>query len=437
MPTQMKKWIILISLILLPKCKSDQGYIYFTPQKAASYFKSVEELCNKDNGKIWGKNLYGPLMFVDRVSRKIYANMQDKDGLLEYKDGIYTGLYPKELVLGNIDNDFGSVLFAIVPIPPEEDTARIETRAVSELFKCFQKARGLKPENVNTRFMNQKNARLWVKLEWKALRNAINYTGEARLQALRDALIFRGARRELYAEFQIEENKSEVYEGLANFTSTLLYSGTDEEFKNRLIEQIDRMYGFQSYVFSFGILNGALYSYFLYEQEFDFLSISKQDADLGNIARELFKIELPVICRDVAGSIALNYDIDDIYREEDQRDQDIRKRINEQVGIFIEKPVVYVELESPYFGFEPEDVHSLDTLGTLYTTLRVSDNWGKLTVDAGGCLVSNNLRFLRITGKNIKDNKTQITGDGWTLLLNRDWKFEKVDQNYFIRRLIP
>jgi hypothetical protein len=433
----MKKWIILITLVFLTNCKSEQGYIYFTPQKAASYFKSVEELCYKDNGKLWGKNLYGPLMFVDRFSRRIYANMPDKDGLLKYKDGIYTGLYPKEWVIGNIYNDFGGVLFAIVPIPPEDNAFRIETRAINELFKCFQKDRGLRPEIINTRHINQKNARLWLKLEWKALRNAINNTGDARLQALRDALIFRGARKELYTEFKIDENKSEVFEGLANFTSTFLYSKTDEEYKTRLLEQLDIVYGFQSYVFSFGSLNGTLYSYFLCEQGFDFLSISSQDVDLGSITRELYKIEMPEICRDIAGSIAMNYDIDGIYREEDKREQDIKKRINEQVGIFIEKPVVYLELESPYFGFEPEDVHPLDTLGTLYTTLRVADNWGKLSVDEGGCLVSNNLKFLRITSKNIKDNKTQITGDGWTLLLNRDWKLEKVHQNYFIRRLIP
>jgi hypothetical protein len=433
----MKKLAFLISLVLLTNCKSEQGYIYFTPQKASFYFGSVEELCNRDNGKLWGVNLYGPLMFVDRVSRKIFANMADKEGLLKYKDGIYTGYYPKEWVIGNYDNDFGGVLFAIVPIPQEEDTARIETRSVSELFKCFQKNRSMMPQIGNTRYMNQKNARLWLKLEWKALRNAINSTGEARLQALRDALIFRGARKELYMENQIDENRSEVYEGLANFTSMLFYSRTDEEFKNNLLEQIDRVYDFQSYASSFGTLNGALYSYFLYSQGFNFLSISKQDVDLGNITRELFKIELPGICRDVGGSIALNYDVDGIYREEAQRDQDIKKRIDEQIGVFIDKPVVYVELESPYFGFEPEDVHPLDTLGTLYATLRVSDNWGKLTVDAGGCLVSNNLKSLRITGKSIKDNKTQVTGDGWVLLLNRDWKLEKVDQNYFVRKIVP
>ena len=41
--------------------------------------------------------------------------------------------------------------------------------------------------------------------------------------------------------------------------------------------------------------------------------------DLGNVVRELYQIELPDKCRDVAGSIALHYNIEEIYNEEEQR----------------------------------------------------------------------------------------------------------------------
>ena len=95
---------------------------------------------------------------------------------------------------------------------------------------------------------------------------------------------------------------------------------------------------------------------------------------------------------------------------------DIKERIHRQISIFTEKPVVFFELESPYFDFEPEDIRSLDTLGTLYTAMRVSDNWGKLTVDNGGCLVSNNLKYLRITAKGFKEAKNHIYGEGWHLI---------------------
>ena len=131
--------------------------------------------------------------------------------------------------------------------------------------------------------------------------------------------------------------------------------------------------------------------------------------DLGNLVRKLYNIELPDNCRDVAGSIALHYNIEEINEEEGQRLQDISEWLNNQVSVFTEKPVVLLELESPYFDFEPENVHFLDTLGTLYNTLRVSDNWGKLTVDKGDCLVSNNYKFLRITAKGLKTTRITLT----------------------------
>jgi hypothetical protein len=49
--------------------------------------------------------------------------------------------------------------------------------------------------------MDEKNARLWIKLEWKALRKAIESEGPDQQVAIRDALIFRGACHELYPNF--------------------------------------------------------------------------------------------------------------------------------------------------------------------------------------------------------------------------------------------
>jgi hypothetical protein len=79
----------------------------------------------------------------------------------------------------------------------------------------------------------------------------------------------------------------------------------------------------------------------------------------------------------------------------------------------------------------------MDTLGTLYNTLRVSDNWGKLTVEKGGCLVSNNLKYLRITSKGYKADKNRVEGEGWHLVLNDGWELVLVNENYFARKLMP
>jgi len=433
----MNKWIFFPLFLMLISCKGKNSETYFTPDKASRYFKEIEEICNRDSGRLWGKNLYGPLMYVERGSRRIVTNQPDNDGLLKSKNGIYTGLYPKELILINAPVKFGGTQFAMVPLPPEEDEYRIKTRAIHSLFHRFQENEGVTGSSFNANNMDEKEARLWIKLEWKALRKAINTGGDERQLAVRDALIFRGSNRELYHKYAGDENKFETYEGLATFTYTLLCANSREEFKSRLFENLDRVYSMQSYARSYGFIHGALYAFLLYDKGYDVKNIKTDNFDLGNAVKELYNIELPSICRDVAGSLAVNYDIATVNIEEEKRDTDIQESIHRQTSLFTERPVVFLELESPYFDFEPEDVHSLDTLGTLYNSLRVSDNWGKLTVEKGGCLVSNNLKFLRITAKAFKADKSHISGEGWHLILNSDWELIPVDQNYFVRKLMP
>jgi hypothetical protein len=459
----MKHRIAILILLLLSGCKGEKTSTYLTPDKALNYFKGIKEICDRDNGTLWGKNLYGPIMFVDRASRSIVANMPDKENLLKGKDGVFTGLYPKDLLISNTPVMYGGTMYAMTPLPSEEDDFRIKTQAVHSLFHRFQKIAGTSSFGYNTNNMDEKEARLWIKLEWKALRKALTTDREEQKLAIRDALIFRGANRELYQKYAKDENLFENYEGLATFTYTLLCTQSQDEYKARIFENLDRVYSMQSYSRSYGFIHGALYASLLKEKGFDFSKIKTNEVDLGNsvkelynielpsicrdvagsiamnynIAKELYNKELPSICRDVAGSIAMNYNIAEINHEEEQRLADLKESIHKQISIFTEKPVVFVELESPYFDFEPEDIHSLDTLGTLYNSIRVSDNWGKLMVNKGGCLVSNNFKFLRITAKGFKKDQKHISGEDWVLILNNDYELVAVNQNYFIRKLMP
>jgi hypothetical protein len=433
----MKIRISLFIILFLVGCKGEKTTTYLTPEKALQYFKEIKEICDRDNGTLWGKNLYGPLMFVDRTSRRIVANMPDKEGFLKGKDGVFTGVYPKDLLISNTPSNVGGTLFAMTPLPPEEDEYRIRSQAVHSLFHRFQMIGGTSSFGYNTNNMDEKEARLWIKLEWKALRKALTSEGEEQKLAIRDALIFRGANRELYQKYSKDENLFENYEGLATFTYTLLCADSDDEFRARIFENLDRVYAMQSYSRSYGFIHGALYASLLHQKGFEFSKIKTNEIDLGKTVKDIYGIDLPLICRDVAGSIALNYNLSEINDEEQQRLADLKESIHKQISTFTDKPVVFIELESPYFDFEPEDVHSLDTLGTLYSSIRVSDNWGKLTVNKGGCLLSNNFKFLRITAKGFQANQKHISGEDWVLMLSDDYELVAVNQNYFIRKLMP
>ncbi len=435
----MKNLFLFTFFILLTACSDEPADTFLSHDDAVTYFKRIEQACARDSGKLWGQQLYGPVMFIDRTSRRITANQGDSGGYLKEKDGIFTGTYPKELIISNSVANFGGTTFAISPIPPHDEKYdyRMLTRALRSLYHRYQLLNGTPPSVFNIPSMDETKARIWIKLEWEALRKAITTDGEERQLAIRDALIFRGSIRETYPKENDFLNRFENYEGLATFTYMKLTSGSREEYLEALFSYLDNITGYQSYARSYGFVHGALYATLLDDTGYDFSTIKSDTVDLGLLVKDLYSIELPTVCRDVAGSLAFNYDIDRIREDEDHRAADIKDRLNKQVSIYTEKPVVFFELESPYFDFEPENVHSLDTIGTLYTSMRVSDNWGKLTVDKGGCLVSYNYRTMRITAKGLKEEKNHISGEGWHLILNSDWELINVNENYFIRKFIP
>jgi hypothetical protein len=317
--------------------------------------------------------------------------------------------------------EFGGVRYAMVPLLETEDRYRMLTRTVHSLFHCYQERHGLKPSTFSTRHLNDRNARLYLKLEWKALTYAISSSGETRNQAIRDALVFRGARRELFPEAITDENRFENYEGLATFTYIKLCNPGPEEMRKRILEYLDRIYQNNSYAWGYGFVHGALYASLLNDKDFDFKQIQQSDFDLGKAVLEAYNVTLPVVCRDVAGSLAMNYDIQAIRVEESEREEMINENTRRIVTTFNEKPVVIIIMESPNFSFEPEDINFLDTLGTLYERLRVSDNWGRLAVDEGGALLANDLHTLRVTAKDIVVDKNHISGAGWHLVLNDGW----------------
>jgi hypothetical protein len=433
----MNRWIYFLVLLLPLGCSQDKTNIYFTPEKAKWYFGEIEAACKMDNGKIWGINLYGPIMFIDRPTRKIIANMPDNDGILKLKDGIYTGSYPKEMIIDNSSKLFGGTLYATAALTQNEDTLRNMGMAVQGLYLSHLIKSGKEIPRYNTRLIDDKNARLWLKLEWHALRKALSSTGDLQKQSLRDALIFRGARRELFPKEIKDENTFESVMGLASLTFDLFYTRSQDEARQRILKSLEGFYQFQSYARTYGYIHGALYGFLAYEKGFDFRNTLPDTTDLAVLVKGLYNIQLPEICRDVAGSLALGYDLENIYREENTRLTEIRDRLHRRISVFTEKPVVFFELESPYFDFEPEEVRSLDTLGTIYNSIRVLDNWGKLTVEKGGCLVSSNLKSIRVTAKNLTESKNHISGDGWHLILNSDWQMVKVEENYFVRKLMP
>ena len=85
-------------------------------------------------------------------------------------------------------------------------------------------------------------------------------------------------------------------------------------------------------------------------------------------------------------------------------------------------------------SFDPRNLVPLEGYGTVYPTMRVSDNWGILTVNEGALLGNNWDRI--VLSEPIMTTSEKSSGKGWTLQINIGYTVEKnnSDGNYTLKK---
>jgi hypothetical protein len=85
-------------------------------------------------------------------------------------------------------------------------------------------------------------------------------------------------------------------------------------------------------------------------------------------------------------------------------------------------------------SFDPRNLMPVEGYGTVYPTLRLSDNWGILTVTEGALLGTN---WDRVTVSEPAVISTEkVSGKGWSIDLNKGYVVEKDNsgKNYLVRK---
>ena len=405
-----------------------------TTEQAALYFKEVKTICDRDNGKLWGKNLWAPTLFINPIDYTLIANEQDANGEFSLKNGIYTGSYPKDKIIANSTTTLNGKSWVMVVQPLPDDEYTRNQLVVHEMFHYLQDILGLSSGSYNNNHLDEMDARIYLKLEWAALNKAIEADNpQSAKEAIKDAIIFRTYRRSLYPNVAKDENMFEVQEGLAEYTSHKLCSNTHEEFKQHVLRMGKMAWNNESFVRSFGYYSGLAYAYLL--DGGDWQKCLKYDTDLAALLKLDRGIEAD---EQQAESLQLQrrslYGYDSIYATELalKQKKDEAYAVNKQK--FVEGETLTINLLNPNVGFDPNNLQAFGNAGTVYPTINLLDSWGSLVVDGGGCLLSNDWRTATLSAKNISyDGVKVVKGDGWELVLNGGYRLVKEEKGYIIR----
>jgi hypothetical protein len=390
--------------------------------KAKAAFGEIKTLLKKDNGKTWGINLYGALMFVDPATKYFVANEQNAAGTFTKDGNYFTGRLDEKAMIANTALKIDEKNWTMVMLPLPEDNDAKRELIVHELFHNIQDKLNLKPDAGTNSHLDGKTARIYMQLEWNALLQA-NTTNDQtkRINHIKNALIFRELRRLEYTGSAVKENCLELQEGLAEYTGVKLgieKESNKTEFITKRVENAAKNY--PSFIRAFAYVSGPLYGLLLDKSGKNWRKGLAPESDLGKLLAEKYSIKPDSNPQSIFDKIKEEYGSGTIQKFENLREEKNIKTVNMYKDKFINNPVLILPNKKMQFQFNPNELVALGNTGNVYPHLRVVANWGILTAEEGAVIASDWMSVLVSAPFKTKGNI--LTGTGWKVELNEKWK---------------
>lgn len=400
--------------------------------KAKQYFDEAHSICTHDGGKLWGKSLCGPMLFVDPETRQVAANQADAERRLTPYSGIFSGKLPAELNIANTAITWAGVHWTMIMWPlPESPTAR-DRLMMHELFHRIQNDLGLPGSNPPNAHLGTLEGRYWLELEWRALQQALARPGSPpaeRKGAIKDALLFRLQRRAIFPKAADEERQLEMNEGLAEYTGYKLRGTADAATITAIMARLTTAESGQSFSRSFAYVSGPAYGMLLDLAGTPWRKDLSAKSDFGDLLQRSYAIILPKNPASAAQERSVAYDGAALLWFETQQQEQRDALLADYKRRLIAGPVLNLPLSDKVdFSFDPNGVIPMDDSITVYPSIRVTDAWGILEVSHGALIVREQGKFARVVVEAPKDaegKSGEIDQNGWKLTLAPGWVISK------------
>jgi hypothetical protein len=393
------------------------------PALARQYFEEARALSEKDGGKLWGVPLYGPMLFVDSDTRAVVANQAAQDRKFHQEGDVFIGSWPKEENISNTAMTWAGVKWTMVMWPlPGEKQVRGQLM-MHELFHRIQSDLHLSAKDPANRHLDTQNGRIWLRLEWRALERALPEQGTTRQQAISDALYFRRHRRQLFPQAAADEQALEINEGLAEYTGYKLSTRSLNELSVLAAYGLHDAPNRRTFMRSFAYASGPAYGALLDATGAAWRKAIKPETDFGEVLQQALAIKLTPDSESEALMRAKRYDGEEVIAAEVRRETTRQMQLAKNRARFLDGPVLMLPLTSKVnYSYNPNNLVTLDDVGTVYPTIRVTDDWGIIEASDGALMIGEGGRMknMRVTAPGTA-SAVPIQGKGWKLELNAGW----------------
>ncbi len=418
--TALLKFLLLLTCISAPIVLGQEGD---ERETAASAFNDVRRATSAHKD-LWNDDLYAPMLLVRRDTREIYANAPDSGGILRKAGSIYAGILPTSVNISNTSLHWSGEDWAMIMLPLPEDRADRLTLLAHELFHRAQPHLGFHAANPDNNHLDKKEGRITLRLELAALSAALRTsTPEEGKKCITDALTFRAYRHALFPGSDSTENLLESNEGIAEYTGVMMSGRNAEEMDSHFQESLRRFLNDQTFVRSFAYETIPIYGYLLSRTNKDWNKDLTSTTNLTGYFASAFGIQIPGDLKAAAAAAANLYGGPKINSEETAREAAIAKLVAQYRNTFIDQPHLDIPLRNMNMSFDYRSIMPLGTDGTVYPEIRITDNWGILTVTKGGLMSPQWNNFTVSAPLQISDSAA--SGDGWTLELKPGYRVRK------------
>jgi hypothetical protein len=409
------------------------------PQLAAQIFSEAKTICERDAGRFWGRGLCGPMLLVDPTDRTLLANEADGAGVLKPAGaGLYSGVLPASEILSNTPIDWSGKRWTelLIPLRPKGDdtTAPPGWRPVElahELFHRIQPDLDLTRPEAGNRHLDTLEGRYLMQLEWRALTRALQATTVAdRRAATLDALAFRAERYRLFPTAAAEEHALEIDEGIPEYTGVKLGLTTPQAQVAYAEADLSAFLDAPTFVRAFAYATGPAYGLLLDRADPSWRSQLASDRRFDELLSAALKVpDAPPA--DLKAREA-RYDNGALRATEIKREDARQARLTALRAKLVDGPVLRLPLRHANYQFNPQTLIPLGDAGTVYPTMRLSDDWGVLEVD-DGALLRKGLATVSAAHADVAGLK----GDGWTLTLKPGWSLKPGDRHGDLQLIGP
>jgi hypothetical protein len=392
-------------------------------ENISDYFDEIR-VATKKSSKLWNFDLYHAILLVEPKSRQIFSNESDSANILKPNGNIYSGILPDDINIANTSLNWSGKRWAMIMLPlPKNKQDRINL-LVHELFHTAQPSLGFTLYNPENNHLDQKDGRVYLRLELEALKKAVRSSSKKELKRhLKNALAFRKYRHQLYNGSQTTENLLELNEGIAEFTGLIVSDRSKKQVTEHFVNSINSFLSNPTFVRSFAYQTIPIYGYLLSSKRKNWNKDITDKTDLTSYFIKAFDIDLSGSTEDKIESLSESYNGKIIIQEEKERQEKAKKIVAEYKLKFIEQPHFEIQFEKMNVSFDPRNIIPVEDKGTVYPNIRVTDLWGILTVE-NGALMSTDWSKISITNPT-KTDGNKIYGNGWILELKDGYTVQK------------